>query len=249
MKNLFILFAISTLTGCYVVGPGETGVKVTLGTMSETTVNGFGFLNPLTTSVWTVDNKQQTQEVEAPCFSSDLQQVNVKVKVMYRIPEQSTITILKNYQGDAFNSLIAPRVQEALKEATALKTAADIVKTRESIKVAALTVSRNKIGTLLEVADIVIEDVSLSPELEEAIEAKMVQQQEAEKSVFRKQQAETDALTKMIAAKAEAEAIAITGKALQDNPKLVELRMVEKWNGVSPQIVGTGTNILMPLNK
>lgn len=251
MRKSILVTMLSILAGCSVVDPGERGVKVSLGEMSDRILDsGFYFLNPFTTSIWTIDVRQQTQEVEAPCFSSDLQQVNIKVKVLYRIPDTSTILILRDYQGNPFDSLVAPRVQEALKEATALKTAADIVKTRESIKMAALAASKAKVGTVLLIEDLVIEDVTLSPELEQAIEAKMVQQQEAEKATFRKQQAETDAQTKIIAAQAEARAIAITGEALQQNPRLVELRTVEKWNGVTPQIVaGDNVNFLLPTTR
>jgi hypothetical protein len=74
----------------------------------------------------------------------------------------------------------------------------------------------------------------------------MVQQQEAEKAIFRMQQAKTDAETLIIKAKADAESIRIQGEALQSAPKLVELKMVEKWNGVAPQVVGSGSNILLP---
>jgi regulator of protease activity HflC (stomatin/prohibitin superfamily) len=130
-----------------------------------------------------------------------------------------------------------------------MKSAADIVKTREQIKIAALDSSRTKIGALLTIEDLVIEDVKLSRELEQAIEAKMVQQQEAEKAVFKMQQAKTDAETLIIKAKADAESIRIQGEALEKAPKLVELKMVEKWNGVAPQVVGAGSNILLPLGK
>jgi regulator of protease activity HflC (stomatin/prohibitin superfamily) len=123
------------------------------------------------------------------------------------------------------------------------------VKTREQIKRAALEASRAKIGELLMIEDLVIEDVALSKELEQAIEAKMVQQQEAEKAIFKMQQARTDAETLIIKAKADAESITIQGQALEKAPKLVELKMVEKWNGVSPQVVGAGSNILLPLGK
>ena len=102
---------------------------------------------------------------------------------------------------------------------------------------------------MLIIEDLVIEDVALSNELEQAIEAKMVQQQEAEKAVFRMQQAKTDAETLIIKAKADAESIRIQGEALEKAPKLVELKMVEKWNGVAPQVVGPGSNILLPLGK
>lgn len=234
----------------YVVGPSERGVRVTLGTMSDQFVApGLGAKLPLVTDIYRVNVQQDTREVSAECFSSDLQQINVQLKVLYRIPETSVVAVLRDYAGNPFEKLVLPRVQEAIKEVTALKTAADIVKTREQIKVAALDSSRAKIGSLLTIEDLVIEDVRLSTELEQAIEAKMVQQQEAEKAIFKMQQARTDAETLIIKAKADAESIRIQGEALEKTPRLVELKMVEKWNGVSPQVVGAGSNILLPLGK
>lgn len=234
----------------YVVAPSERGVRVTLGTMSEQFVApGLGAKLPLVTDIYRVNVQQDTREVSAECFSSDLQQINIQLKVLYRIPETAVVAVLRDYAGNPFEKLVLPRVQEAIKEVTALKTAADIVKTREQIKVAALDASRAKIGTLLTIEDLVIEDVRLSTELEQAIEAKMVQQQEAEKAIFKMQQARTDAETLIIKAKADAESIRIQGEALEKTPRLVELKMVEKWNGVSPQVVGAGSNILLPLGK
>jgi prohibitin 2 len=244
-------FAFLVLVGSsYVVEPGERGVRVTLGVMSEDFLPpGFGVKLPFVTEIRRVNVQQATREVEAQCFSSDLQQIDIHLKVLYRIPEAAVVRVLRDYAGAPFESLVLPRVQEATKEVTALKTAADIVKTREQIKVAALEASRQKIGELLVIEDLVIENVALSKELEQAIEAKMVQQQEAEKAVFRMQQARTDAETLIIKAKADAESIRIQGEALETAPKLVELKMVEKWNGVAPHVVGAGSNILLPLDK
>ncbi len=247
-----LLFAAALMTsGCfYVVQPGERGVRVTLGKMDDQFLQpGFGFKLPFVTQIRRVTVQQDTQEVAAECFSSDLQQINLRVKVLYRIPEASVVSVLRDFAGHPFEKLILPRVQEATKEVTALKTAADIVKTREQIKVAALKQSRAKVGDLLVIEDLVIEDVTLSKELEQAIEAKMVQQQEAEKAIFKMQQAKTDAETLIIKATADAESIRIQGEALEKAGNLVELKMVEKWNGVAPQVVGTGSNILLPLGK
>ena len=246
---LFFMLVLSS--GCfYVVDPGERGVRVTLGKMEDQFLPpGFGLKLPFVTQIRRVNVQQDTREIAAECFSSDLQQINIQLKVLYRIPEGSVVSVLRDYAGNPFEKLILPRVQEATKEVTALKTAADIVKTREHIKLAALESSRTKIGNLLVLEDLVIEDVALSKELENAIEAKMVQQQEAEKAIFRMQQAKTDAETLIIKAKADAESIRIQGEALQSAPKLVDLKMVEKWNGVAPQVVGSGTNILLPLGK
>ena len=246
-----VLLVLVLSTGCfYVVDPGERGVRVTLGSMADQFIApGFGFKLPIVTEIRRVNVQQDTREISAECFSSDLQQINIHLKVLYRIPEASVVSVLRDYAGSPFEKLILPRIQEATKEVTALKTAADIVKTREQIKRAALESSRAKIGQLLVLEDLVIEDVALSKELENAIEAKMVQQQEAEKAIFRMQQAKTDAETLIIKARADAESIRIQGEALEKAPKLVELKMVEKWNGVAPQVVGSGSNILLPLGK
>ena len=248
---LVTLIVMPLFLGCfYVVEPGERGVRVTLGSMSESfTPPGFGLKLPLITTMRRINVQQDTREVDAECFSSDLQQINIHLKVLYRIPEESVVSVLRDYAGNPFEKLILPRVQEATKEVTAQKTAADIVKTREQIKVAALEHARAKVGTLLVIEDLVIENVALSRELEQAIEAKMVQQQEAEKAVFKMQQAKTDAETLIIKATADAESIRIQGEALEKATRLVDLKMVEKWNGVAPQVVGSGSNILLPLGS
>jgi prohibitin 2 len=247
---LIVLGLVTLIGSAYVVNPGERGVKVTLGDMSNDFIKpGFGLKLPFVTEIKKVNVQQDTREISAECFSSDLQQINIKIKVLYRIPEASAVAVLRDYSGNPFDKLILPRVQEATKEVTALKTAADIVKTREQIKTTALHSSRIKIGDLLIIEDLVIEDVALSRELEHAIESKMVQQQEAEKATFRMQQAETDAKTAIIAAKGQAESIRIQGEALEKNPRLVDLKMVEKWNGVSPQVVGSGSNIMLPIER
>jgi prohibitin 2 len=142
-------------------------------------------------------------------------------------------------------------VQEALKEVTALQSAEQIVKNREEIKTKALASSRIKIGTLLVVEDIVIQNIDLTKELESAIEAKMVQEQEAAKAKFTQQKAQIEADTVVIKAKGDAESIRIRGEALKQTPAFIDLQIVEKWDGRAPLVVGGGTgsgaNILLPL--
>jgi prohibitin 2 len=161
------------------------------------------------------------------------------------------VKIFRDYYGDPFDSLVSPRVSEALKEVTALQSAEQIVKKREEIKGKTVAGSRTKIGDLLIVEDVVIQNVALSKELETAIEAKMVQEQEAAKAKFTQAKAEIEAQTAVIRAKGEAEAIRVRGRAVQDNPGLVQLQIVEKWNGISPLVVGNGTgaNILLPIGN
>ncbi len=178
--------------------------------------------------------------------------MTIQLRVLYRIPEASVVRIYKEYSGDPFENLIAPRVLEAVKEVTAMQSAEQIVKQRENIKVKALASARDKVSAILDIEDIVLENITLSKELENAIESKMVQEQEAAKSRFTQQKAQIEADTAIIKAKGEAEAIRIRGEALRDTPGLIQLQIVEKWDGKAPLVIGgggenSGTNFILPL--
>jgi prohibitin 2 len=248
---IFVAIIVAS-TGTYVVQPGYRGIEVTLGKVSPVfKPEGFGFKSPFVTTVIPILIRQQTREAHAPCYSADLQQVNMDLRVLYRIPESSVVQIYQNYAGDPFDSLIAPRVQEAMKEVTALQSAEQIVKNREEIKTKALAAARQKVGSLLMIEDVVIQNIDLTKELETAIEAKMVQEQEAAKAKFTQQKAQIEADTVVIKAKGDAESIRIRGEALKQTPAFIDLQIVEKWDGKAPLVVNGGgngsANILLPL--
>jgi len=252
---IILVVVIAGSQSTYVVEPGFRGVEVTLGKVSpEFKPQGFGSKTPFVTHIVSIPVRQLTNALNTDCYSSDLQQVAVALRVLYRIPEASVVKIYSEYSGDPFESLIAPRVQEALKEVAALQSAEMIVKKREDIKTKSLASAREKIGAILILEDLVVENIVLSKELETAIESKMVQEQEAAKARFTQQKAQIEADTAIIRAKGEAEAIRIRAEAIKDNPGLIQLQIVEKWDGRSPLVIGGGAgenggaNILLPLN-
>lgn len=94
-------------------------------------------------------------------------------------------------------------------------------------------------------------DFRLPPTVTQAIDAKIKATQfaqqranevaaakaEADKAV---EEARGVAESTLLKAKAEAEAIRIKGEALAENPRLVELSAIEKWDGKMPQFTGGG---------
>ena len=249
---LIILVVVGLISAStYVVQPGTRGVAVTLGTVSpEFKPEGFGFKKPFLTQILPISIRQKTRAMPAECYSSDLQQVKMEVRVLYRVPERSVVKIFQEYAGEPFDTLIAPRVQEALKEIAATQSAEQIVKNREQIKNRALELARKKIGNdFLIVSDLVIYNLSLSPELEAAIEMKMVQEQEAEKAKFTQLKAQIEADTAIIRAKGEAEAIQVRGTALKSNPDFIKLQILQNWNGHSPLVVGGNSNVMLSLDE
>jgi prohibitin 2 len=248
-----MLLLLTTCSSVHVVEPGHRGVVVTLGKVSEEPLpEGMNWITPLITDVQDVSVRQETEEMRAECYSSDLQQVNVTVKVLFRVPEKQVVKLFRDYAGDPFRNLVAPRVNEALKEIVAELSAEKLVKERQKVKLDTLERAKSKLIDSLELADIVIENIDLSDELERAIEAKMVQEQQAQKSRYAQEQAKIEAETSIIKAKAEAEAIKIQGEALRQNPDLVGYRIVEKWDGRAPLVISGGngsgaSNIILPI--
>ncbi|MCD6340243.1 MAG: prohibitin family protein [Verrucomicrobia bacterium] len=242
------------IDGTCVVQPGYRGVRVTLGRVSTQFVpEGLAFKLPFVSQIIPVSVRQRTLPIKAECYSSNLQQINADLQVLYRVPEKSVVRIYRQYQGDPFHNLIAPRVQEAVKEVTALLTAENIVTNRLEVKEKALLLARKKVGEdFLDIVDLVIEDLSLSDELEQAIEQKMIQQQEAARAQFAQQQAEIDAKTEVIRARGAAEAIRTRSEALSRNPAYVDLQIIQKWDGHPPLAIsdeGRGVSFLLPAPK
>jgi prohibitin 2 len=250
---LLFLVAILGSSSTYVVEPGHRGVLVTLGKVSEGfKPEGFGLKPPVISRVHQQTVQRQTGRMEAGCYSSDLQQVVMEVKVLYLVPEGQVVTLYRDFEGEVFDSLIEPRVAEALKEVTALRRAEEIVQQREQVKSMTLDAAQAKVGNLLVIEDVVLEDIKLTDILESSIEEKMVREQEAARARFSQQQAEVEAETKVIEAKGEADAIRLQGKALRENPSVLDLMVVSQWDGVTPLVAGSGlegTEFLLPMGK
>lgn len=253
---LIFVAIIAASQATEVVEPGHRGVRVTLGKVAPVfEQEGLVVKPPFITRIHQVSIRQQTEEMASELYSSDLQQVNVRLRVLYRIPEGSVVSLFQHYDGDPFPTLIAPRVVEALKEVASMQSAEMIVQNRETIKLEALELTRKKIGAnpqsgpIVMIEDLTLSDLALSPELNAAIEQKMTQREEAERAKFVQRQAEIEAQTAIIKARGEGEAIAIRGKALRENPAFIQLQIVEKWDGISPLVVGgDDSKVMLPIS-
>lgn len=95
-------------------------------------------------------------------------------------------------------------------------------------------------------------ELRLPPEVTQSINAKIGATQKAQQRENEVAQAKAEALkvieeakgeaeSKLVKAKAEALAIELRGQALKNNPDLIQLNAIEKWNGVLPQVSGAAT--------
>lgn len=255
---LVVAAAILLLLGvssCQVVDPGFRGVKVTSGKVSDEVVpEGMTFKLPFVTTIHEINVQQNTESGETACFSQDLQTVKVRYAVMYKIPEAGVVRLYREFKGDAYPTLVEPRLQAALKQVTAAYNAEQLVQNRDKVQVEALSKVKTLVGDTVNIVDLSIVNIDLSDQLESAIEQKMVKQQESLAKKFELEREKQEAEITVIKATAEADAIKVKAQALTESPRVIDLEIIKKWNGIAPStlVIGGenkgGANLILPLD-
>ncbi len=247
---LIVVVAASAMT---IVQPGHTGVVVTLGRVDDTVwQEGLHFKLPFIQNVVMIDNRITKLEVDTEAFSSDLQTVDTRLAINYRVDTSKSYSIYKNIGGDYENVLVVPAVNEVLKAIVARYSAEESVTNRTLIStglVEGLNQKLNDIG--LYVTDVNIINFEFSEAYITAIEEKQVAQQELLKAETEKQtkitNAEAEAEAIKVKAEAEAEAMKITAQAEAEanatiadslTDELIRYHKIEKWDGELPKVTG-----------
>jgi regulator of protease activity HflC (stomatin/prohibitin superfamily) len=248
---LMVLFNAHT-----VVDAGTRGVVKTFGEVTGVYEEGLHFRMPFITSVVAVDVKTRRYESNSSAASRDLQIVTTQVVLNYH-PDPATVgTLVRDIGTDYEPKVIDPAIQESVKAATARFTAEELITQRplvsESIK-EVLSARLTPRGIIVE--DLSITEFNFSPEFSKAIEAKQVAEQDAlraERELRRVQieaqqqvaQAKAQAEARLTVAQAEAEALRLQREVI--SPALLQLRFIEKWDGVLPRF-NAGDGGLVPL--
>lgn len=236
----------------HIVPPGHRGISVTLGKVDPAELpEGITFKWPFIQRILDFPIMQLKADGKAPSFSSDLQNITFMYTVMYRVPANQVVKLFQQYKGEPYATLIEPRVQEVIKQVTALSRAEDLVKNRERVKEDSLAKLRLAVGDVLQIVDLSITNIDLSDQLEQAIEQKVVREQEALAKSFELDKEKKQAEITLVRAEAEAKSVGIKGDALKSAPEVIQLEIAQRWDGKAPLSVsvgnGSGTNILLPL--
>lgn len=252
MAGLIIAAALFVVFQMYhIVPPGHRGISVFLGKVDpQQRSEGITFKWPFAEQIIDFPIMQLKADGKAASFSSDLQNIVIGYTVMYRVPEGQVVRLFQQYKGDPYSSLIEPRVQETVKQVTAMSRAEDLVKNRERVKEDVVMKIRPAVGDLLQIVDIALTNIDLSEQLEAAIEQKVVREQEALAKNFELEKERKQAEITIVRAEAEAKSVQIKGNALKASPEVVQLEIAQRWDGKAPLSVSVaqgGSNVLLPL--
>ncbi len=253
MKGRPVLIVVVILVGFLFlhpwiqIGAGERGVVLNFGAVQEEVLGeGLHFRVPIMQTIIPMDVKVQKAVTDAASASADLQDVTLAVALNYHIlPDKANIV----YQslGIQFKErIIDPAIQEVMKAVSARYTAEELITKRPAVSEAI----RVALSERLLVYNIVVDAFSIvtfsfSRVFTEAIEAKQTAEQLALKAKRDLERIKVEAEQTIAAAKAEAESLRLQKANI--SPDLIELRKIEanlraieKWNGILPQVTGAG---------
>lgn len=222
------------------VGAGERGVLLQFGAVQNKVFDEGLYLKiPFIQKVVKIDVKIQKDEVPASASSKDLQVVTSRIALNYHLDPGSVNKIWQEVGKNYNTRIIAPSIQEGVKAITAKFTAEELITKREEVKE---QIKANLTDRLFERSIIVDEfniiDFEFSPAFNEAIEAKVKAEQLKLKADRDLERIKIEKEQIIAAAQGKAEAIRIEAQALKQNPQVVELRWIEKWNGEVPTYWG-----------
>lgn len=243
---LIIIFFFSSVV---IVGAGKRGVLLTFGKVESVLEEGLHFKIPFMQKVEKMDVQTQKFEVRAISFSRDLQTTDAKIALNFHIAPNEVNKLYQEIGMDYESRILAPAIQESVKQATANFTAQELIEKRSTVK----DQMKQHLSERLLKSHIIVDDVSIanfdfSDEYEKAIEQKQVAQQGALKAENDLNRIKVEAQQTVEKAKAESESIRIRAQALKENPEVTQLNAIEKWDGKLPQYM-TGVTPFINLSK
>ncbi len=228
----------------------EKGVfSLQFGAVKDKVFNeGLYFKIPFIQSVVKMDVKIQKDEVPASASSKDLQIVTSKVAINYHLSPNKVNSIWQDVGRDYNSRIIAPSIQEAVKSVTAKFTAEELIVKREEVKdQIKINLAERLIKNNIVVDEINITAFDFSQAFNEAIEAKVTAEQLKLKAEMDLERIKIEASQRVAESEGKATAIRIEAQALSANPRVVELRWIEKWDGKTPTYWG-GANPFIGIN-
>jgi regulator of protease activity HflC (stomatin/prohibitin superfamily) len=277
MNKILIMLAMAMLcfTGCAreIIEPGKVGICVNLygnnkGVNDYPIKTGVVWYNPMTTSVYeypTFTQNATWQGVEKISFNTNQgSKISADVALSYMLAEDKVPHIFVKHRRDLeyiTHNYLRNKVRDAINkhsseytaiEALGTKTQQLILKAREDL-VEELADEGFVIDTLSFISAPEPDDPSVKAAISQVInstqkateaENKVKQiEAEAKQEIAR---AEGKGRSIEIEAQAQAKANKIVAESL--TPELVRYKMIEKWNGIAPQVVSGDAQTMLMVN-
>jgi regulator of protease activity HflC (stomatin/prohibitin superfamily) len=247
----------------YQVDAGYIGVLTNFGAPSQQTLDpGLHWRTPFISNIYEVDITPNTATTTESAATHDQQNVSTSIAVTFQVNPADAVYIYQNYRDipSLQNTIISPIVSNDVKAIVSIYDAQDLITKREQLG----SEIKDKIATDLRVYDVIVDGVNItnfdfSQAYDQAIEDKQIAQQNALEEQYKLQQVQVSAQQQVVQANAEADAAVATAQGAAKatvlqaqadaeayelkqktlTPELIELALINKWNGQMPTYAST----------
>jgi regulator of protease activity HflC (stomatin/prohibitin superfamily) len=242
----------------YTVDQGERGVILRNGAVVGTAEPGLGFKLPIVDSVREINVQTQARVYEkVMVYSRDQQNANLQVSVNYRLATDQVEKIYSEFGGQdgIVTRLLDRQVPEEVKNVFGRFNAVTAIQERERLsREVQESIQKAASNTMLIVESVQVENIDFSDAYEQSIEQRMLAEVEVQKVQQNAEREKVQAEIAVIQAKAQADAVKLQGdaeahainargRALRDNPALIELVQADKWDGKLPTTMVPGQTV------
>lgn len=239
---LAIIILIFMFGSLRTIKSGQVGIRVRFGKVVKTQMNaGVNFKIPIIEKIVKMNIQVQKAEIETESSSKDLQSVNMKLAVNYKIDGKKATQLYKNVGTKYEDIILQPAIQESIKAVTSKYTAEELITKRNEVSIESMKELDNKVkkyGIIID--NFNITNFNFSDEFNKAIEEKQVAEQKVLTAKQELEKAKVEAEKKIVQAEAEKKANELKQVSLTDN--IIKEKFIEKWNGELPKASG-GTSI------
>ena len=240
---IILLLSLSVTT----IKSGEVGIRIRFGkVINKDTKEGINLKLPLIEKIEKMNVRVQKVEMETSSSSKDLQDVEMKIAINYKIKLEEAKKLYKTVGSGYKEVILEPAIEESIKAVSSRYTAEELITNRSEVSTKCMEELNKKVNKYgLTINDFNITNFSFSQEFERAIEEKQVAEQKVLTAKQELEKEKIEAEKKIVAAEAEKKANELKQESLTDN--IIKEKMIEKWNGELPKV--SGSNNIMDISN
>ena len=249
MLYALIPFVLWVLTLCIVYVPSNNvGIRWSAfsGTSSKTLNEGITFKSPID-KVFLIPTTVEERSIKnVNVQTKDAQFVKAEVNVKFRVNQKDAFKVYKRYTtlDNLKQNIISNYAQKSIETVVTQYNVIDTLgaKKNEIYSLATKDLQNMLKDEGVELVQLTIKDMNAGDEIEKAIADEAVAKKRVETAEQNRLKAKKDAETKVVNAKAEADANKILEKQLTN--KILIQQWIEKWNGEVPKVSGDSKSMI-----